>query len=155
MIDARLAQLIGSWRLVSFGLTFVDTRERIEPYGPHPDGIMVLSANGRIMFLLTTPNRERPKSDQDRAALFNAMTAYSGFARIEGDDRLVIAVDAAWDPSWSGEQTRYFILERDRLSLRSPEQHHPRSAERLVVGDLIWERETDPLLTRGSPTMAI
>jgi hypothetical protein len=31
-----LTQLVGSWRLVSVGATYTDTKERIEFYGPHP-----------------------------------------------------------------------------------------------------------------------
>jgi hypothetical protein len=43
--------LVGAWRLMSFGVTFSDTGERIEPNGANPDGHMVLSQSGRIMFL--------------------------------------------------------------------------------------------------------
>jgi hypothetical protein len=71
---------------MSFGLTFVDTKERIEPYGPHPVGYMVLSANGGIMFLLMAPNRERPNSDQARAELFGAMTALASLGSKERID---------------------------------------------------------------------
>jgi hypothetical protein len=45
-----LTQLVGSWRLVSVGATYTDTKERIEFYGPHPTGYMALSPNGRVSY---------------------------------------------------------------------------------------------------------
>ena len=73
-----LTQLVGSWRLVSLGATYTDTKERIEFYGPHPTGYMVLSPNGRIIFLFSRADRTPPQTDADRATLFSAMTAYTG-----------------------------------------------------------------------------
>jgi hypothetical protein len=137
-----LTQLVGSWRLVSLGVTYADTKERIEFYGPHPTGYMVLSPNGRIMFLFTRADRTPPQTDAERATLFSAMTAYTGHVRIEAEDRFVITVDLAWDPGWTGEQIRYFTLEGNRLMIRAPAQMHPQMGGRLFVGDLVWERET-------------
>jgi hypothetical protein len=137
-----LTQLVGSWRLVSLGATYTDTKERIELYGPHPTGHMVLSPNGRIIFLFTRADRTPPQTDADRATLFSAMTAYTGRVRIEAADRFVITVDLAWDPGWTGEQIRYFTLEGHRLKIRTPAQMHPQMGSRQFVGDLVWERET-------------
>ena len=103
-----LTQLVGSWRLVSLVATYTDTKERIELYGPHPTGYMVLSPNGRIIFLFTRADRTPPQTDADRATLFSAMTAYTGRVRIEAEDRFVITVDLAWDPGWTGEQNSIF-----------------------------------------------
>ena len=137
-----LTQLVGSWRLVSLGMTYEDTKERIEHYGPHPTGYMVLSPNGRIIFLFTRADRTAPQTDADRSTLFSAMTAYTGRVRIEAEDRFVITVDLAWDPGWTGEQIRYFTLEEDRLKILTPAQMHPQTGGRQFVGDLVWERET-------------
>jgi Lipocalin-like domain len=137
-----LTQLVGSWRLVSLGVTFADTKERIDLYGPHPAGYMVLSSNGRISFLFTRADRTPPQTDADRAMLFSAMTAYTGLVRFEAEDRFVISVDLAWDPGWTGVQIRYFTLERDRLKIWTPTQMHPQMGSRQFVGDLVWERET-------------
>ncbi len=101
-----LTQLVGSWCLVSVGATYIDTKERVEFYGPHPTGYMVLSPNGRIIFLFTRADRTPPQTDADRATLFSAMTAYAGGV-LEAEDRFVITVDLAWDPDWTGEQVQY------------------------------------------------
>jgi hypothetical protein len=50
-----IAQLAGSWRLLSHGTTFTDTKERLEIFGQKPDGRMVLTPAGRIMFLFMKP----------------------------------------------------------------------------------------------------
>ena len=137
-----LTQLVGSWRLVSLDVTYADTKERIELYGPHPAGYMVLSPNGRIIFLFSRADRTPPQTDADRATLFSAMTAYTGRVRIEAEDRFDITVDLAWDPGWTGVQIRYFTLEGHRLKIRTPAQLHPQTGSRQFVGDLVWERET-------------
>ena len=136
-----LSPLVGSWRLVSLGLTFSDTGERVEPYGLHPDGYMVLEASGRIMFLFTKANRSAPASDAERAMLFNDMTAYTGLVRLDGLERFITTIDLAWNPVWQGEQLRFFTLDGDRLTIRSAEQTHPATGDRLLVGDLVWTRE--------------
>lgn len=136
-----LGPLLGSWRLESFGLTFSDTGERVEPYGPHPDGHMVLETSGRIMFLFAKANRPAPTSNSDRAALFNDMTAYTGLMHLDGPGRFITTIDLAWNPAWQGEQLRFFTLEGDRLTIQSAEQTHPSTGDRLLVGDLVWTRE--------------
>jgi hypothetical protein len=139
--DPGLDPLVGGWRLESVGVTFSDTGERVDFYGPDPDGHMVLEPNGRIMFLFTKSNRKTPTSDADRAGLFNDMTAYTGMVRLDGPGRFITSVDLAWNPAWQGEQLRFFTLDGDRLTIRSPEQTHPRTGDRLWVAELVWTRE--------------
>jgi hypothetical protein len=98
-----LDTLIGSWRLLSAGVTMSDTKERIEIYGPNPAGYMVLSASGRIMFLFTNPDRPTPNSDSDRAKLFSSLIAYTGRIRVDAPGRFVTTVDLAWNPEFQGE----------------------------------------------------
>jgi hypothetical protein len=68
-----LAELAGSWRLLSHGTTYTDTNERLEVFGSKPDGRMVLTPAGRIMFLFMKANRQVPRSDADRAALLDGL----------------------------------------------------------------------------------
>ncbi len=136
-----LGPLVGSWRVESVGITYSDNGERIEPYGLDPDGHMILEVSGRIMFLFTKANRPAPLSDADRAMLFNDLTAYTGLVRMDGPGRFITTVDLAWNPAWRGEQLRFFTLDGDRLTIRSPEQTHPASGDRLFVAELVWTRE--------------
>jgi hypothetical protein len=91
-----------------------------------------------MMALITAGDRAR---DLPPDVLFDRMMGYSGRYRLE-DDRLVAMVDCAWHPAWVGtEQTRYFKLDGDTLSLTSPFQQHPKFAGRRVRGVVIWRKE--------------
>jgi len=139
--DPGIAQLAGSWRLLSHGTTFTDTKERLEIFGQKPDGRMVLTPAGRIMFLFMKPDRQPPKSDADRAVLLNEMVAYSGIVRMDGPGRFITTIDLSGNPAWNGDQLRLFTVDGDRLTIRTPEQTFPLSNGRLMVSELVWERE--------------
>jgi hypothetical protein len=136
-----LAELAGSWRLLSHGTTYTDTNERLEVFGSKPDGRMVLTPAGRIMFLFMKANRQVPRSDADRAALLDGLVAYSGTVRMDGPGRFITTIDLSGNPAWSGDQLRLFTLDGDRLTILTPEQTFPLSNGRLMVSELIWERE--------------
>ena len=136
-----LTALVGAWRLLSVGITFSDTGERTEPFGANPDGHMVLSQSGRIMFLFGPRDRQLPRSDADAAILFRNLFAYTGLVRLEGAASFITSVDYAWTPAWSGDQLRHFALTGDKLVIRTPEQTSPAHGARLIVGDLVWQHE--------------
>jgi hypothetical protein len=55
--------------------------------------------------------------------------------------RIITIVDSAWQPSWLGtEQTRYFRLDGDMLSLIS-DFELPKFPGRHLRGTAIWQRE--------------
>jgi hypothetical protein len=135
------APLSGSWRLVSEGVTLTDTKERIEPRGSNPDGRMVLDAGGRIMFLFTKSNRQAPTNDNERATLFNEMMSYTGLVRLERSGTFITTVDVAWNPAFGGEQQRFFEIDGNRLTVTTPKHTHPRFPGRMLVADVVFERE--------------
>jgi hypothetical protein len=73
-----------------------------------------------------------------RATLFSDLAAYT---RLDGPGRFSTTVDLAWNPAWRGEQLRFFALDGDRLTIRSPAQTRPASGDRLFVAELDWTRE--------------
>ena len=135
------SELVGSWRLLSHGTTYVDTNHRLEVFGSRPEGRMVLTPGGRIMFIFMKSDRQPPKSDADRAILLSEMVAYSGTIRMDGPGRFITTIDLSANPTWHGEQLRLFQVDGDRLTIRTPEQTFPLSNGRLMVSELIWERE--------------
>jgi hypothetical protein len=139
--ETDLSPLVGSWRLKSYESTFSDTGERTEPYGANPVGSMVLAASGRIVFLFGKSDRRPPASDLDKASLFNSLMAYTGTVRRDGADRLVTTVGLALNPTFSGDQIRFFTLDGDRLTLCTPASKTRFSGDRLVTMDLVWIRE--------------
>lgn len=141
-----LTPLLGAWRLQSMGMTFADTGERIEPFGPTPTGRMILAPSGHIMFIFTKPNRHPPTTDAERALLFTESMAYSGTARPDGTHpdgrgRLITTIDISLNPAWSGDQLRLYTLTGDHLTIGTLPQTAPRFPARLFVGDVVFVRE--------------
>jgi hypothetical protein len=134
--------LAGSWRLLSVEARFTDTGERVATFGPDPSGRMVMTRSGRIVFLITKSNRPPPENDAGRAALFNQTIAYSGMVRLAGPGQFVTTVEVSLFPDEIGtEKSRLFKLDGDRLTITRPEQTSRVTQGRVVVSELIWERE--------------
>ena len=130
--------LIGAWKLVSFQFEFVDASERRDAYD-QPSGFLIITADGRMMTVLA--DNARLLSD-DAGSLFDRMMAYSGPCRLQGDDCFIVSVDVAWHPSWVGtEQTRFFKIDGDILSIISPPQQHPQFPGRTIRGVIVWQKE--------------
>jgi lipocalin-like protein len=114
--------LVGTWRLVSCFMQDIETKERKPVWGEHPNGFIVLTAGGRWIVIQTAESRKAPLTDEDYAAAFRSMLAYSGIYRTDGN-KILISVDIAWDESWNGtEQVRYYRIEGDRLHIEAAPQ---------------------------------
>ena len=133
-------KLIGLWKLVSYELEFQDTGERQTPFGAHPNGYGVITAEGRTMAVLTAEGRAIPKSDEDRAAAFKTVVAYTGMLKVEGD-HWTTHVDVTWNEAWNGtDQVRFFRLDGDTLHISSAWSTNLNYEGRLTRGVLKWER---------------
>jgi len=66
--------LVGVWRIVAFQFEGDDGKHR-NIYDEHPTGFLIITAQGRLMALVTAGDRPR---DGSAEALLNRMTAYSG-----------------------------------------------------------------------------
>jgi len=131
--------LVGTWKVVSFQFEFEGTDERRNVYDEHPTGFIIIAADGRMMTVVTAGNRT---PDAAPGVLFDSMTAYSGRYRLQGDDCFITTVDSAWHPAWVGtEQTRFFKLDGDTLSITSPLQQHPKFPDRRIRGVIVWRKE--------------
>jgi Lipocalin-like domain len=129
--------LVGTWKLVSFRFETEDSDDRRDVYDEHPQGFAIITEN-RVSFLLTAGNRSATASASE---LFELMMAYSGRYRMAGD-RIITSVDSAWHPSWLGtEQSRYFKLDGDALSLTSDYFELPKFPGQHLRGTAIWRRE--------------
>ena len=120
--DDAAKQLAGTWKVVSL-ITKFDGGDAVEPFGPNPKGRLVLTPEGQWIIILTAANRGSAKNFEEKAALLDSMLAYSGKYTIEGN-RMTIQVDMSWNEIYSGanqKQTRFFDIEGDILTIRSPE----------------------------------
>ncbi|MCV2873913.1 lipocalin-like domain-containing protein [Defluviimonas sp. WL0050] len=132
---------IGTWTLNSFYLTDTVTGEKHMPFGREPIGCIVIQPSGRMIALLTPSGRKAPTTVEDKAAAFDAMVAYSGQYRIEGQE-FVTSVEMAWFEPWvGGEQRRRYRLDGDTMNIESAPAKMP-GLENPVVGTLVWTRES-------------
>src|SRR3954453_5975281 len=86
-IPAAGGSLAGTWTLVAVDNVKPDG-SRIQPYGPHPDGLLVLDAGGRYAVHIFRPGRPRfaanDKSqgtpEENRAAVQGTNTHFGRYA---------------------------------------------------------------------------
>ena len=140
--DDAAKQLAGTWKVVSL-LTKFDGGDTVEPFGPNPNGRLVLTPEGVWIIILTAANRGPAKNLEEKAALIDSMLAYSGKYTIEGT-RITIRIDTSWNEIYSGanqNQTRFFNVEGDKLIIRSPEIVSAVRPGQKAVATLTLERE--------------
>jgi hypothetical protein len=143
MAASDLNSLVGSWRLLSVEATFTDTGERVATFGAAPNGRVVITSDRRIMFLITTSDRQPPADDAARASLFNETIAYSGPVRLAAPGQFITTVEISLFPEEIGtEKLRHFALDGDRLIITRPAQTSRVTRGRVAVSNLIWVRET-------------
>lgn len=137
------AKLIGIWKLVSFDAELQDTGELNPILGNNPKGYLIFTPEGRMMTVFTAEGRKAPKTDEERAAAWSSMYAYSGLFRIEGDN-VIIKIDVSWNEAWTvTEMIRLYKMEGDRIkviSAWSPSTNPRFHLGRMVRAIITWER---------------
>ncbi len=142
LADDAAAQLVGSWRLVSFQVKVVgeDAPPR-DVFGPHPSGRLILTPARTMAAFISKPDRKPPTSEAEAAALLSSMVAYTGKFRLEGD-KFITVVDGAWNEIYKArEQVRFFTVGGNTLSIRTAEMPSGLLPGKVTVGTLVWERE--------------
>lgn len=101
-------QLMGTWSLTSFNTVAVDGN-RTSVFGPHPQGLMMLTPEGQFSVVAFDANRPRWTSDRTKIsveelafAAKGAIAQFGTWAFNEADQRLTLSVDAALNPSRVG-----------------------------------------------------
>ena len=130
--------LIGAWKLLSHQFVATGTGESRDMFGIDPQGSLLISANMRMVVLVTKSERQ---TTDDESALFNSVLAYAGQLRIEGKDQFITSIDVSWRPDWVGtEQTRQFSLDGDILTIMTQEMLHPIFSNQKARGILKFAR---------------
>ena len=114
------SQIHGAWKLKSYLVELNKTAETFAPMGEQPSGYVIFTPEGRLSFTLAAQGRKAPTTLEDSAELLNSIIAYTGTYRLE-ENRWITNVDVAWNPEWVGtEQTRFFKIEADLLTVHTP-----------------------------------
>lgn len=116
--------LIGSWRMLSWTRESRATGQVTDCLGPNPIGYIAYHADGRMMATVFRRDRPappvgRPRTEAEKAHLFDAMLAYVARYTLE-DDRVLHHVEGAWAPDWEVPLSRPFRLDGTRLTIEAP-----------------------------------
>ena len=83
--------LVGLWKVISVANKLVPTGEIAHPFGEHPSGNQLFTRGGHVMFSMFGEHRNvagQPNTAAvDRAALFNALIAYTGTYKADSSGR--------------------------------------------------------------------
>lgn len=133
--------LAGIWKLQSWVMEDVETKEAKAVFGEQPNGYLILTREGRMMGLLTAQGRKAPQTEAEREAAYRSMLAYSGRYRVEGD-KFTTRVDVAWNEAWVGsEQSRAFKVDGTKLQVLSPPAPNASFGGKTMRGIFTFERE--------------
>ena len=135
--------IVGTWRLVSWTEEETDSKAVRKMFGDHPNGLMTLTADGRIMAIFTDPSRKAPvqpkPTDAEALQLYQTMNAYAGTYKTE-DDKLILYREIDARETFVGkEQVRFFKVDGDRLQYKSVPFVSGFDGKQ-IVSSLVWDR---------------
>ncbi len=138
-----VAQLIGSWRLVSVQVTLKDgTVKPDERFGPHARGYIMYAPEGHMCAEIMNPDRPAWKNsdkptNEEKISSFDGFIAYCGTYKLDAARSTVTHYpEVAWNPPYVGStQPRPFRIEGKRLII-TPASEDPNVAKRVLT----WER---------------
>jgi hypothetical protein len=132
-------KIVGTWKLSSFMNDFQDGSPPRGMYGDKPTGYIIFTQQGRMMSIVEAEGRKSHQTDEERAAAFRSLIAFTGAYRLEGD-KFITKVDVSWNPAWVGtEQVRTFKLDGDRLQVLSPWVMSPNFGK-VTRATVTWDR---------------
>jgi len=127
----------GAWQLLSYDVEQQSNGVTFAPMGEHPTGYVIFTPEGRLSFMLSAEGRQPGTNAEERSALLSSMIAYTGVYRLE-DDRWITQVDVAWNPEWVGtEQTRFFAIDGDVLTVHTPWRVMPNWPEKGLTRSIV------------------
>jgi Lipocalin-like domain len=115
------SSLVGLWKVTSVANKLVPSGEIVHPFGEHPSGNELFTQGGHVMFSMFGEQRNvagRPNTAEvDRAALFNALVAYTGTYKVDGS-KVIVHFEASANPGMS-DRTYVAELSGNKLMLTS------------------------------------
>ena len=136
--DARA--IAGTWTMVSNTAT-LPSGEKVLPFGPNPNGIMVLGSDGRYMNTVmkaTLPkiaaNSRAKGTAEENSAIVDGSIAHFGKYSVDGQ-AIVFNIERSTFPNWDGTtQKRTYTLVGDELRYNVP------AASLGGTAEVVWKR---------------
>lgn len=135
------AEINGTWKLVSNNYEVQTTGEIGPSMGADPTGYITFTPEGRVFVVFSAKDRKPAKTEAERAALMNSLTAYTGKYRLEGNT-WTTDVEVAWTPEWVGTaQKREFKIDGEKLQVLTTWRVNPNFPDKgMTRGVLTFER---------------
>jgi Lipocalin-like domain len=115
------SSLVGLWKVTSVANKLVPTGEIVHPFGEHPTGNELFTRGGHVMFSMFGEHRNvagrANAAEVDRAALFNALVAYTGTYKVDGS-KVIVHFEASANPGMS-DRTYAADISDNKLMLPS------------------------------------
>jgi hypothetical protein len=114
------SSLVGLWKVTSVANKLVPTGEIVHPFGEHPSGNQLFTQGGHVMFSMFGNHRNVAglnSAEVDRAALFNALVAYTGTYKVDGS-KVILHFEASANPGMS-DRTYAADISGNKLMLTS------------------------------------
>lgn len=119
--------LAGSWQMAAAWETLADGR-RVTTYTEHPDGLLLIDANGRYSLQIFHPKRKKfagskasASAEEFKEAVIGSSTHFGTVSVDPQKQQLVFHIDAASYPNWDNTtQVRDFTLKGKVLSYAVP-----------------------------------
>jgi len=139
-------EVVGTWKLLTSVRQEVATGRTADNLGAHPNGILVITPEGRFIIVETGEGRRPAQTVEEFANLQKTELAYSGMVSFSADPqnpqalKMINHVDIAWNEEWlNTDQVRTLTLEGGRLTIKTPPIKNPVSGD-LAVSTLVFER---------------
>lgn len=122
------SRLVGTWRFVTTHLQREDG-EKIELYGPSPNGIVIFTPDGHFVLINMRPDRPRFASGntaqatdaENRAAMQGFVGYFGTYSVDEPRGTYTITIQGSSFPNYEGTgQQRQFTIADDTLSFINP-----------------------------------
>lgn len=119
--------LLGAWTLVS--VTVEEGGKKVEPFGPNPNGSLMLESNRHFSIVVVRPdvpdfasnNRVAGTPEENTAAVRGSLGYFGTYSVNEADRMISMQIEGSTFPNWNGtEQKRLFALAGDQLTLTNP-----------------------------------
>jgi hypothetical protein len=139
-------EIFGTWKLLTSVRQELNTGKVVDNLGAHPNGILVITSEGRFIIVETAEGRKPAQSIEEFADLQKSEIAYSGTITLLPDPqnpealKMINHVDIAWNEEWLGtDQFRTITIENDHLIIKTAPIKNPISGQ-IAIATLVFER---------------